>query len=75
MPPDSSHNTPQRPAGPRPTRPVPPKKKSLLEWIMLSIGLSYGDEGEDKWTRHRPAAARDQDDGSPNQAPNERRQP
>lgn len=33
--------------------PEPAKKKSLLEWIMLAIGLSYGDEGEEKWAKRR----------------------
>lgn len=29
------------------------KKKGLLEWVMLAIGLSYGDEGEQKWAKRR----------------------
>jgi hypothetical protein len=59
-----------KPAAPPQTR-VPaasgqPKKKSLFEWIMLAIGLSYGDEGEDKWAKQRAAAAQEQSNTSPN---------
>jgi hypothetical protein len=48
---------------------IPPKKKSLFEWVMLAIGLSYGDEGEDKWAKQRAAAAAQEQDHSSDTEP------
>lgn len=48
---------------PRQTSPrtasAPAKKKGVFEWLMLAVGLSYGDEGEDKWVKQREIAARE----------------
>jgi len=73
MPDDPRPITPPNPAGLGPPRPTPSKKKSLLEWIMLSIGLSYGDEGEDKWARQRAAAADKREAQTPERPPPEHR--
>lgn len=35
---------------------------------MLSIGLSYGDEGEDKWARQRAEAAERSEPQAPEQS-------
>ncbi len=41
------------------TATAPAKKKGVFEWLMLAVGLSYGDEGEDKWVKQREIAARE----------------
>lgn len=61
------------PARAKDTPARPAKKKGLFEWIMLAIGLSYGDEGEDKWVKQREIAAKQQAADAARRSPTEPR--